>query len=254
MNSQTVPPIREEDLVRYVDDELPADRRREVETYLRDNPEAAARVEADRRISANLKTAYSRVTAEPPGLTAPSGGRWLPRAGMAASIAAALLVGVFAGWSLKPDASLPAYQPFLTDALTAHRTFTVEVAHPVEVAASDQRHLATWLGNRLNHPFRIPDLRVAGLTLMGGRLLPSGADPAAQLMYDDTDGNRVTVYLRRGVDGEPKFQFAESGTEQAFFWSDTGFTYAVTGDMPRSQLLNLAHLIQTQLDPAQQSN
>ncbi len=89
MNSQTVPPIREEDLVRYVDDELPADRRREVETYLRDNPEAAARVEADRRISANLKTAYSRVTAEPPGLTASPGDRWLPRAGMAASIAAA---------------------------------------------------------------------------------------------------------------------------------------------------------------------
>ncbi|EAV41067.1 Predicted transmembrane transcriptional regulator [Stappia aggregata IAM 12614] len=254
MNSQAVPPIAEEDLVRYIDNELPAERRREVEAYLKENPEAAAWVEADRQIAVSLRTAYSRVKAEPPSLVEPSRGRWLPRTGIAASIAAALLVGVFAGWSLKPEAGQPGQQPFLTDALTAHRTFTVEVAHPVEVAASDQRHLATWLGNRLNHPFRIPDLRVAGLTLMGGRLLPSGIDPAAQLMYDDEDGKRVTVYLRRGVDGEPKFQFVKSGTEQAFFWSDTAFTYAVTGDMPRPELLNLAHLIQTQFDPSQQSN
>ena len=56
---------------------------------------------------------------------------------MAASIAAALLVGAFAGWTLKPAVLLPAEQPFLTDALAAHRTFTVEVAHPVEVAATE---------------------------------------------------------------------------------------------------------------------
>jgi len=252
MNSPAQPPIREEDLVRYVDNELTAERRREVESYLKDNPEAAARVAEDRRIAAGLKTAYSHVTADQPLPAIRPRGSFLRPVGMAASLAAALLVGVFAGWTLKPSLRLPAEQPFLTDALAAHRTFTVEVAHPVEVSATQERHLATWLGNRLNHPFRIPDLRVAGLTLMGGRLLPSNQDPAAQLMYDDAEGRRITVYLRRGVDGEAKFQFAKSGTEQAFFWSDAAFTYAVTGDLPRSELLDLAHLIQTQLDPFRQ--
>ncbi|MBN9672069.1 anti-sigma factor family protein [Roseibium aggregatum] len=249
MNSSTETPIREEDLVRYVDNELSPQRRLEVEAYLRENRDAADRVAEDRKIAGDLKAAFSGLPVNPPVLAERRRATPYPPLAMTGAIAAALLIGVFAGWTLKPVTQPPARAAFLSDALAAHRTFAVEVVHPVEVAAEDERHLATWLGNRLNRPFHIPDLRVAGLTLMGGRLLPGAADPAAQLMYDDADGKRVTVYLRRDADGEAKFQFAKSGPEQAFFWSNNGFTYAVTGDLSRQKLLDLANLIQTQFDP-----
>lgn len=138
----------------------------------------------------------------------------------------------------------------MAEALAAHRTFVVEVAHPVEVGAENKGHLATWLTNRLGRPFVVPDLRVAGPSLVGGRLLPSPSEPAAQLKYEDETGQRLTLYLRRGSTVDPSFRFAQTATEQAFCWSDTEFAYALTGALPRARLPEIAHLLQAHfVDP-----
>ena len=241
--------IREEDLVAYVDNALPADRRQQVEAYLSAEPEVARRVQADRAISRDLRRAFEGLVADAPAATVPDAG---PRARVplawAASVAIALLIGGAAGWSLRPDTTSQPAAGLVAEAFAAHRTFVVEVAHPVEVGAENKGHLATWLTNRLGRPFVIPDLRVAGLSLVGGRLLPSPTEPAAQLMYEDGNGQRLTLYLRRGSEGDPSFRFAETATEQAFYWSDTEFAYALTGALPRARLLEIAHLLQAQFE------
>ena len=88
----------------------------------------------------------------------------------------------------------------------AHAVYAPEVRHPVEVnvaqgSATEQRaqeeHLARWLGKRLDMPVRLFDLRPQGFELVGGRLLPDANGPSAQLMYQNSGGQRVTVYLRR---------------------------------------------------------
>ncbi len=243
--------IREDDLVAYVDDALSPDRRREVEAYLRASPEDARRVEADIAIARDLRRAFAGlVAAAPPAMPRPT---TRPRMALAwaASVAVALLLGGAAGWTLRPAASPIASAPGLVaEALAAHRTFVVEVAHPVEVTAENKGHLATWLTNRLGRPFIVPDLRIAGLALIGGRLLPSPTEPAAQLMYEDETGRRMTLYLKSGVDADPAFRFATSATENAFYWSDSDFAYALTGAMPRARLLEVAHLLQAQFEDA----
>lgn len=241
--------IREEDLVAYVDGALDPDRRQQVEAYLAATPEAARRVAADRAIAQDLRRAFAGLTADRRTALALSANRsYLPLA-WAATIALALLLGGAAGWVLRPVPRAPSpTSEFVAEAFAAHRTFIVEVAHPVEVGAADKGHLATWLSNRLGRPFIIPDLRVAGLSLVGGRLLPSPAEPAALLMYEDGAGQRLTLYLRRGHEADPSFRFAEQAAEQAFYWSDTEFAYALTGALPRARLLEIAHLLQAQLE------
>lgn len=241
--------IREHDLVAYVDGALSPERQRQVEAYLEATPEAARRIEADQAIARDLHDAFAGLVAAMPSADPQPRAPRYPVLAWAASIALALLVGGAAGWSLRPAAPVPTPSAQLVaEAFAAHRTYAVEVAHPVEVAAAESGHLATWLTNRLGRPFIIPDLRAAGLTLVGGRLLPSPDEPAAQLMYEDNAGQRLTLYLKRGSRGDPSFRFAHSATEQGFYWSDTNFAYALTGSMPRARLLDIAHLVQRQLD------
>jgi len=78
------------------------------------------------------------------------------------------------------------------DAIAAHRTYSVEVRHPVEVDAGQEAHIVQWLSKRLGHQLIVPDLTVAGFRLMGGRLLPAEDGPAAQFMYENGTGERLT--------------------------------------------------------------
>lgn len=68
-------------------------------------------------------------------------------------------------------------------------------------------------------------------------------------MYEDTTGARITLYLRRGTEDDPSFRFVQSETDQAFYWSDTTFGYALTGNLTRERMLDIAHLLQGQFAP-----
>src|SRR5215211_2424076 len=49
-------------------------------------------------------------------------------------------------------------------------------------------------------PITALNLSGEGLRLLGGRLLPSEAGPAALLMYEAADGSRASLYFSRGAD------------------------------------------------------
>jgi anti-sigma factor RsiW len=102
-------------------------------------------------------------------------------------------------------------------AAVAHAVYAPEVRHPVEVSvregdAAQQReqeaHLSRWLTRRLTVPVKLFDLRDQGFELVGGRLLPDAAGPSAQLMYQDTMGMRVTVYLRKAGEHDARLPSA----------------------------------------------
>nr|WP_306263894.1 anti-sigma factor [Pararhizobium sp. IMCC3301] len=249
--------VSEEDLLLYVDGALDDARHERIAEFLEHNPEVRARVIADSNLNRDMKAAFAEIQSGPvpdrldvSNLQPRRGvSRWSGLSQIAAAIGIAVLAGT-AGWQLKPTVQPPqtaALSSFAMEARAAHDTFVVEVAHPVEVEAARGGHLATWLSNRLKRPIKLPDLRIARLELIGGRLLPSVESPAAQLMYQTPEGTRVTVYLRASEAETVSFRFASQDGSNAFFWSDTGFAYALTGDVERAQLLEVAHLLQSQL-------
>ncbi len=249
-------PIGEDELQAYVDDRLPGPRRAAVEAFLARHPEQRDAVAAERRHRADLRGALQDKLNEPvpPRLSIASiqsarRARFMRRFGLAAAALVIFLVGAGTGWLAnepRPGANVVASAP--TDSITqgataAYRTFVVEVAHPVEVGVAQEAHLLQWLSKRLGRKLEAPNLTPFGYQLIGGRLLPGGSGAAAQLMYEDAAGKRLTLYVRAADGTETAFRFQKDGDAATLAWIDQGFGFAVTATATREELLPIAEAI-----------
>lgn len=247
--------IVEEDLQAYVDGRLATERVAEVEAYLAQHPEVRERATLEQRQRAALRGQLEAKFAEPvpsrlwiANIQAARHRRWMR--GLGAAAAGLLLFAAGAGTSwmasdrrIASSVAPPATTAVAENASAAYRTFVVEVAHPVEVDAHHEAHLLQWLSRRLGKPLVAPDLTPFGYRLMGGRLLPSASGAAAQLMYDDPTGRRLTVYVRAARGSETAFRFQHEGESSTFAWIDQGFGFAVTGAVSRDELLPIAEAV-----------
>jgi anti-sigma factor RsiW len=245
-------PIVEDDLQAYVDGRLTEPRRAAVEAYLAQNPEVRDRVVFDIRQRSALRGQLESKAAEPvPSrlwLTNIQAARRTAMVRRLKAMAASVLifaVGAGTGWFAANHEALapPATTGVAQNATAAYRTYVVEVAHPVEVASTQEAHLLQWLSRRLGKPLAAPDLTPFGYRLMGGRLLPGDGSAAAQLMYDDTTGKRLTLYVRAAEGSETAFRFQRDGDAATFAWIDHGFGFAVTAPATREELLAIAEAV-----------
>jgi len=256
-------PIEEDDLHARLDGQLPRDRTEDVDAYLAAHPEVEARFSEYAAQRAALRLAFAALASEPiPArlrianiLQERQRRRYRQLAQIAAAVSLLVLGGI-GGWAARdlagPLGPLPpgAVARMVTaDAIAAHRTFSVEARHPVEVDAGQEAHLVQWLSKRLGRQLVVPDLMAAGFRLMGGRLLPAEDGSAAQFMYQNNSGDRLTLYLRAGVGDETAFRYHEEGGVGAFYWSDEGFGYAIAAKADRNLLLRIAELVYRQTSP-----
>src|SRR5438105_5324570 len=204
--------VTEDELHAYVDNELPAERRDDVETWLAAHPEDAERVRSWRAMAEALHARYDRVADEPiPKRLEIERLTQRPRRWIIGSIAASLLAfvaGGSAGWLAHGAAATPsAFQNFTVDALDAHRLYVVEVRHPVDVPGSERAHLQQWLTKRCGWDVHAPQLDATGLKLVGGRLLPGPTGPASFLMYESASGERFTLYASRAATDSTQMRY-----------------------------------------------
>jgi len=247
-------PLTESELQAHVDGRLSAVRAAEVEVWLAQHPEEARRIAAYRQQDAALRAAYDPLLAE----TVPQ--RLYPdtRKGTAAlrrhaAVAALMMVSGFAGWQLHAHVVTGRVQNFhlARVAAVAHAVYSPEVRHPVEVGADQEAHLVRWLSKRLGASLKIPHLAGLGYSLVGGRLLPGERGPAAQFMYQDIKGQRLTLYVRAGDDSRAQtaFRFAQENGVSVFYWLDGRLGYALSGETGREELLRVADAVYRQLNP-----
>lgn len=297
--SFTLPPD-ELALHAWLDGELPPAQQEAVTLWLDEHPEEAARVRlwaADREalrvrldpllhepVPVALQQAVWRtevagtggVSGGGTGQAQPPGGRgwqgWRLAAGFVAGVAVALGAQQFVGQgpAASGGSAGVAAGAWPQAAAVAHAVYVPEVRHPVEVStrtgtgadAQQEAHLAAWLTKRIGRPVRLFDFRDEGFALVGGRLLPGGTGPSAQLMYEEASGRRITVYLQAAPDepragpqrpgAEPvQFRYEQQGELGLFYWVEgepgqaTG--YALVGALPKDRLLALARHLDAQL-------
>jgi anti-sigma factor RsiW len=258
-------PIGEDDLQAFVDERLDDARRKEVEAFLAAHSEVAAKVRAYAGQREQLRARLSFVAVESiparlrvATITAERQRRLGQRLKIAAAAFGFFLIGGSAGWFANdlagPRENPGGGSPLVRQAVSAHRTFVVEIVHPTEVKADEEQHLVHWLSKRLGRKLKAPDLTAFGFKLMGGRLLPASETVAAQFMYETAEGRRLTLYIRGGEKGETAFRLVQQDGVGGFFWIDEGFGYAVLGDAERSALLNAAQTIYRQLDLSQSAS
>jgi anti-sigma factor RsiW len=138
---------------------------------------------------------------------------------------------------------------FARDALAAHVLFVSEKRHPVEVPAAQEAHLVAWLSKRLDTPIQAPDLQSQGFSLLGGRLLPGGDAPLAQLMYESKAGERLTLTVKHAAQrtDQTGFGILEKNGTSVFYWIDQRYGYALSGNIGKPRLLAIAQAVEGQL-------
>jgi anti-sigma factor RsiW len=257
-------PIQEDDLHARIDGRLPPERAEAVDAYLAMRPEVRERWSQYAEHRQRLRAAFGAQAGEPiptrlrlTYLLAEQRRRRHRRLARSAAAIGFLILGGIGGWTardvapgLASSASAALARAVFDDAIAAHRTFSVETRHPVEVGAGEEAHLVQWLSKRLNHKLIAPDLAALGFRLMGGRLLPADNGPAALFMYEDGKGTRLSCYyLSVDVGGETEFQFREQNGISAFYWVEDGLAYAIAANADRDLLLKVAEIVYKQNSP-----
>ncbi len=243
--------VNEAELHSYVDGGLSETARAEIEAWLRAHPEDADRVRAYAEQNAMLRSLYDPVLHEPvPAvLLAVRVRAWR----LYAAAAAIFALGIGLGWFVRGEFIIPQVVPtsLARQAATAHVVYSPEVRHPVEVTAKEEDHLVGWLSKRLGTTLKAPKLGPLGYDLVGGRLLSGPQGPVAHFMYQDGRGQRLTLYVSRQR-GEPRdtaFRFSQEDRVSVFYWVDGNFGYALSGEIKREQLLQVAEVVYKQLNP-----
>ncbi|MGN6537099.1 MAG: anti-sigma factor family protein [Mesorhizobium sp.] len=251
----------ERDIHMALDGELPGEDRAGYEAWLAANPDMQARRTRYAGDADALRSAFAGVLDEPvpARLTRAALGekpvvveRRRPRWWLAAAAALLLAVGGAGGYvaaSLGGGSHDDSAQDQLAEeAIAAHVVYAAEKRHAVEVPASDLDHMETWLSNRIGMKLVAPNLSDDGFQLVGGRLLPAGGHRAAMLLYEDAEGNRISLFVTTEPAAHGKGIYAQSGEgPRAVYWLDKGYGCAVVGSLPDNRLSEVAKRAYEQL-------
>jgi len=252
--SNQIGKVAEDELHAFVDGRLDATRRAEVEAWLLQHPADAGRVSAYRQQNEMMQALFNPVLNEPLPLQMYPQARhrnYAQPLRYAAMVSAMVMSGIL-GWSLH-GADKNTQQPVLamvSRAALAHVVYTPEVLHPVELGREQEEQLSKWLSKRLGNNIKPPHLAGAGYELMGGRLLPGNQGPVAQFMYQDARGLRLTLYISNKMagKGEAAFRYAQEGKIGVFYWVDEDLGYALSGELPKADLLRVANAVYSGLN------
>jgi len=246
--------VTTDDLHAYVDGQLSTSRAAEIEAYLRDHPAAADEVESYRIINAALRAEYDDVLNEPIPTRLVS--TILDRRPRFVLPVAAALVGMVFGAGLTwivQQANLSTERVAMAElaekSTAAYLVYAPEELHPVEVFADQSDHLSAWLSKRMKTPIRIPRLADLGFELVGGRLMVGDFRPAALLMYQNGQGQRMVLYVRNDLPGKDPAVMRYQGANEAnvVTWASDGMGYGLAGALAEKDLLPAAQLVRAQI-------
>lgn len=235
-------PVSDFELLAYVDDQLDMPRRIEVEGFLAQHPDVAARVMADLRARDALRLALTGPLprALPRTLDAAQRlGRGLARARLAQrfrrTVAAAALVA--AGWfvhayvgplGVSESEASPPPPPYVEDAVRSHRTALVRAgmrSQPGAPAYDPQEILAA---TRIALPALPRDWRILDV-----QLFPSREGPSVEMVVEARELGILSLFAARmDSAGTAGPEVAAFGSERVAHWRAGHLAYALTGAAP----------------------
>ena len=235
--------MRSEDFAAYLDGEMTPRRRAEMARHLQNSPEDAARLERWRRRDQALRIGLSHVAK--PG--EPDVALWLrhhrregrrPVLRWAQAAVVLLALGIGGGaWWLREEQNTSGD---LTHAAAAAYLAGTATLAPASNAA-DRDHLTEDIAAHLGVRVAPPDLSKFGFDLVGGQLLSSSDHPAAQLIYVDARGRRISCFFRRiDTDRESNWEYGNVEGVPGIHRMGERLGWVVLGDLPIAELQQIA--------------
>lgn len=250
-------PVTEDDIQGYVDNQLPLERRDDVESYLDANGAEAARAAEFQRQAEVLRAALDPVVREPipvrlnlAHIAANRQSERLPKWRYAAATMVLLVAGAAGGWSMRGFSMPPSegVAALAEEASATYGTFATDAVRPVEVRADDIGDLTSLASATLGKKAVLPDLSQSGYRLMGGRVVSTTHGPGFMLVYDDDKGGRLVVMARHMIvdQNKPMVPHAD-GDVNGWSWANSGTGYSVVAPRSSESLHPLADQVRAQV-------
>ncbi|MFY9314652.1 MAG: zf-HC2 domain-containing protein [Burkholderiales bacterium] len=247
----------------YADHALPAAERRLIEAHLEGCPTCRAELAQIEAVETRLRHLWRVQSAPAPELwerirmrlappasvrrpLIPWPGRGWQRAAAAFAVVAAVAGTTVVGYHLVETRH--AESRFVAAPIEELKAF-VDSRRPMDVATTDLGELHGWFRGKID--FSIPEPRTRGdVRLVGGRLCFFLERRIASMMYEAAGGRVVSLYVipahletldsdsRHVVAGEPVSLKRLGGYTQVM-WQRDKLVYALVGDMPAAQLMEL---------------
>lgn len=148
------------------------------------------------------------------------------------------------GQSVVQSASLIGGIPeFVSEAVGAHRVFANDEERPGEFTAVAAPNASDWFSQKLGVSVAAPDLFQHGMTLVGARLLGTKEGPLAQYVYEDPNGNRLSLTLAKHPTNRPThdLKFVNYPDRTAGYWTKGDIDYAFVSQSTSDQFQSLVH-------------
>jgi anti-sigma factor RsiW len=241
--------INDFDLLAYADGRLDPHRRRLVEAWLVENPEAAEQVRADAAITEAIRILYDPVMNEPVPerhqailnrqRSLPVRRTWRFSA-MAASVIGAGVLGWWAGGQNTTPAGMAVDQRLLSQVTAAYLDGSATVS-PASVTAgipgagpnlgNGPLAAVSALNERMTFEVQAPDLTALGYTMLGQRIAETQYGDVVEVNYADASGERLALFLRtRWQDNQPRFRATQQQNVSTAYWYDGPLALALAGD------------------------
>jgi anti-sigma factor RsiW len=258
--------ISDSELSALVDGELDAGRQAANESWLADNSEDAQRVARYRSQNAGLHALYDDVLHEdlPPRIAsalAPRRRAGVPAWAAMAAAVTLFVAGMAGGWIVRGEAPSPAAgqqvasaPPIDTQELMVRASMVHFVNSSDELRTTSTgraAELGDYLADRMGKPVRVPRLDTFGYRLLGSRVLPDTDGPAAQFVFSDDQGRKVSLYVRSEQANGVDITYALADDLSMFYWNDAEHSYALVtrldDEAGREALLDAAKAVHRQL-------
>ncbi|TVQ74436.1 MAG: anti-sigma factor [Chromatiaceae bacterium] len=136
----------------------------------------------------------------------------------------------------------PDHPDYVAEALSAHQVFAHDDLYPVEFRADEIEQAVSWLSAQMERKVDSPKLDNLGLEVVGARLLGTQNGPSGLFIYENAEGQRLSVLISPHEEGTPEISLRVSrqGEQTVAYWSDEAIDYAVLGGHDRAMLTQVA--------------
>ncbi len=268
----------DETLIAYLDGELDAGVRSDVQSWIDSDAELRERVAALAASAEALRAAFEPVLHEPVperllaaargaeivdfkaaqktrasrGLMGRQWARWAAAAGVAGLLVGGG-VGFFAGGDTSTTVATNAAATSWLDNIAGYHKLLISAGADDQalVDVPPDPNDPTRKGvQKLPADFKLPNLKPWGLDFQGARYLVVSGQPATQLFYttDNKQLGPVTLVVGQTTQADLAPTFDRRGDLNVIYWRHHGHTYAIVGTADIGYLWNISNDIEYQLD------
>lgn len=131
---------------------------------------------------------------------------------------------------------------YLNEAVAAHQNFAYDAVRPVEFSPREMETALAWLSEKMERKLESPKLEALGLEVVGARLVSTSEGPAGLFIYEEANGERLSVLLAAHAPDAPmvSLRMIRDGDQSVAYWSDETLDYAVLGRQSSALLTEVA--------------